>query len=111
MLAGMVLSEMRYLGEPDVAFTTLERFLTHMCMLVLLQGTRFHKALIAISAFELLDAIMAILMRNQIAVLGEALAALMAYKRFLARVAAIVIIEIALMMGRVTASIASVPLD
>jgi len=66
--------------------------------------------LIAISAFEILDAIVAIRVIGQIELFGEHLAALMAYKRFLARVEAIVIIEITLIIGRVIALIASVPL-
>jgi len=47
--------------------------------------------LIAESAFEVLDAIVAILVNGTSALLIEGLGALMAYKRFLARVAAIVV--------------------
>jgi len=67
--------------------------------------------LIAISAFELLDdirKIVVILVSGQIALISEALAALMAYKRFLARVDVIVTIKMTLMIGGVIASIASV---
>ena len=66
--------------------------------------------MITISAFEVLDAIVAILVIVQFAPIREALAALMAHERFLARVAAIVNIEMVLPMGGVIASIASVPL-
>jgi len=55
-----------------------------------------------------LDATVAILVIGKSALLSEALAALMAYKRFLARVDARVIIDIALTIGGVIASIASV---
>ena len=53
---------------------------------------------------------MAILVIGQTALTCEGLTALMAYKRFLARVDAIVTIEIGLIIGGVIASIASVPL-
>ena len=62
--------------------------------------------MIAISAFEVLDAIVPLLMNGTTALLSEGLAALTAYERFLARVDAIVIIEIGLIMGGVTASTA-----
>jgi len=55
------------------------------------------------SAIEVLDAIVAIRMNGQYALLSEALAALMAYN-----VGAIVSIEMTLIIGRVIASIASV---
>jgi len=59
---------------------------------------------------EVLDAIVAILVISQTSLSCEGLAALMAYKRFLTRVDAIVSIEMGLLIGGVIASIASVPL-
>jgi len=57
---------------------------------VVLETTCVHKAFIAISAFEILDAIVSILVIGQSALTSEALPTLMAYERFLTRVAAIV---------------------
>jgi len=61
------------------------------------------------SAFEVLDAIVTILVSGQRALTCEGLAALMAYKRFLARVDAIVTIEMTLLLIR--GVIASVPIS
>ena len=103
-----VLIELAFMHEPHSAFTTLVRLLTRVDTLVNFQLTRYHEAFVAISAFELLDAIVAILVFGQIALQSDALAAYMAYKRFLARVDEIVNIEMTLLIGGVIASIASV---
>ena len=81
-----VLIESAFQKKPHSAFTTLVGLLTCVDTLVSFHLTRYHEAFVAISAFELLDAIVANLVCGQIALHSEALAALMAYKRLLARV-------------------------
>jgi len=94
-------SEMVFLTDPLSALTTNTRM--DICC---------YKATIAISAFEVLEAIVAILVLAQIALMSESLAVLMAYKGLRARVEAMIVSnESVLLIGRVMTSIALVPLS
>jgi len=107
-MSAHMLSEMAFGVASPSAFSALERFIVRVDALMTQNGRRSHEALWAISALEVLDAIVAILVIGQMTVLSEVHAASMAYKRFLARVGATMTIEIGLIIGGVITSIASV---
>jgi len=104
----VVLIEISSPGKPLSTIATFEGLITRMDNLVPFLLNKFRKAFVAISAFEVLDAIVAIQVARQVVLFNEGLAALMAYKRFLARVAAIVTSEMVLFIGRVITLIASI---